>query len=236
MLHATELTPEVWQRPGEPLRPGESPHVWFAWTDALHDLAGAPADLVLDAEEQARGAAFRQKDDRAGHRSAHVALRLLLGARLGVEPSQVPLVRDPCPLCGAPHGRPAVRGSPLHFSLSRSGGCCLIALAATPVGVDVERIPDPATAREAGAVLHPRERIELAACPAEARPAAFTRAWARTEAYLKALGTGLGRGPDRDYLGTSSRGPAPMAGWAITDVAVPTACAAAVAVVQDPAG
>ncbi|MGW0818280.1 4'-phosphopantetheinyl transferase family protein [Streptomyces viridiviolaceus] len=188
------------------------------------------ARSVLDRLETERAAAFRKAWDRDTYLAGHVGLRLLLGAYLGVSPAEVPLDRLPCPMCGEPHGRPVVRGDAVHFSLSHSGGLCLLAFAATRVGVDIETVPDLAVADEVGAGLHPRESSELRDLRAADRPAAFARVWARKEAYLKGLGIGLGRAMSLDYLGTASGAAATVPGWTIWDAAVDDGYAAAVAV------
>ncbi|MCD0484769.1 4'-phosphopantetheinyl transferase superfamily protein [Streptacidiphilus sp. ASG 303] len=225
-----ELRNGAWEQPLPLPLPGEPPRLWLVRTDGFGADASRLAGAVLDGRERERAAAFRQAEDRDLYVGAHVGLRLLLGAYLGTQPADVPLERLPCPLCPEPHGRPAVRGNPLHFSLSHSGGICLLAFAATPVGVDTERVPDPAVADEIGALLHPREAAELQECDAADRPSAFARAWARKEAYLKGLGTGLGRPLSLDYLGTGADGIAQPPGWTVGDVAVPDGHAAAVAV------
>lgn len=157
-----------------------------------------------------------------------MALRLLLGVRQGVAPDAVRLTRERCPSCDGPHGRPATGGG-VHFSLSHTRGVALLAFADVPVGVDVERVPEPRVVTEIAGQLHPAEAAELAALPQEERPAAFARVWTRKEAYLKGEGTGLAGGLNREHVGT---GPRPLGppGWTVTDVAVPAGYAAAVAV------
>lgn len=192
---------------------------------------------VLDEEERRRVAAFRRPEDRVMYAASHTALRVLLGGVLEIPPARVTLVRLPCPGCGALHGRPAVAGPAgdrVHFSLSHTDGLALVALAARPVGVDVERLPSARTATEAASALHPLEQAELAALAVADRPAAFARCWTRKEAYLKGTGEGLsGEALGGAHLGT---GPSPAAqpvGWTLDDVEVPTgfvaACAVAVA-------
>ncbi|MCI0386887.1 4'-phosphopantetheinyl transferase superfamily protein [Streptomyces sp. CNQ085] len=157
----------------------------------------------LDDRERERANAFVRPQGRLTYLSAHIALRRILALHLGIAPAQVSLGRAPCPCCGAPHGRPVVTGteSSPHFSLSHSRGLVAIAVAAVPVGVDVQGVPSADVARLCVRKLHVREREELAGLSREELPIAFARLWTRKEAYLKGLGTGLGRGLAADYLG-----------------------------------
>ncbi|WP_238420802.1 4'-phosphopantetheinyl transferase family protein [Streptomyces taklimakanensis] len=191
--------------------------------------ADARDGAVLSEEERARCAAFVREEDRDRYRVAHTALRRELAGLLGTDPTAVPFTREACPLCGGPHGRPAVPGNPVHFSLSHSGDLVVLAFDDAPVGVDVEAYPTAAVVAETASVLHPRERAELGGLPASHRPAAFARCWTRKEAYLKGTGTGLGEAPSVTYVGSLAV-PAEVPGWTIGDVPVPDGYAAAVAV------
>ncbi|MFD8293882.1 4'-phosphopantetheinyl transferase family protein [Streptomyces lavendulae] len=192
----------------------------------------------LDAEERARVAAFVYSADRDRYVAAHLTLRRVLCAYRGVTPAELGFVRRACPCCGGPHGRPVLAGSGTpHFSMSHTGGLVLIAVAGRPVGVDVERLPAPHKATTVGEVLHPAEQREIHAAPPSLRPAVFARLWARKEAYLKGLGTGIGRGPDLDFLGNPAPGaPARPPGWTVKDVPVGPEHAAALALSRPPAG
>ncbi|MGW3242392.1 4'-phosphopantetheinyl transferase family protein [Streptomyces sp. NPDC001070] len=210
--------------------PGEPPRLCLVDTAANAAAAVHLAPGLLDREERERASAFHFDRDRTSYITAHVALRLLLAAYLGTRPGAVPLTRETCPACGGPHGRPAVEGGAPHFSLSHSRELTLLAFAATPVGVDVEALPGEATVEGVWQSLHPAEVDELGALPPVERGPAFARAWARKEAYLKGLGTGLARDPSEDYVGS---GPAPAPGpdgWRLSDVAVGETHRAAVAV------
>ncbi|WP_328313219.1 4'-phosphopantetheinyl transferase superfamily protein [Streptomyces sp. NBC_00442] len=207
------------------------PHELDIWQVTVGEQEEATADVqrVLDAAERRRWSQFRSPADRNRYATAHLALRRLLGSYLAVDPADVVLDREPCPLCAEPHGRPAVPGSGLHFSLSHSGDQVLLAFGPTPVGVDVERLPDAAVADELATTLHPRETAELALLAGpEDRRAAFGRCWCRKEAYLKGIGTGLGVSPDVDYVGTGP-GPAGLPRWTLMDLTVARGYAAAVA-------
>ncbi|THA28015.1 4'-phosphopantetheinyl transferase superfamily protein [Streptomyces sp. A1277] len=203
--------------------------LWLVATAAHEESATRYAPLVLGPSELARAEEFRRPTDRATYLCAHVGLRRVLGNHLGVAPRTVSVARSPCPGCGGPHGRPVLPGGHLHFSLSHCEGLSLIAVAATPVGVDVEPVPNPRTLVEAADVLHPAESAELAALSPAIRPAAFARLWTRKEAYLKGLGIGLGADPSTEYVG-AGEAPAAPSGWLLADIAVPHGHRAAVAV------
>ncbi len=190
---------------------------------------------VLNAEERRRAGAFVHGRDRIRYGVAHTALRRVLGACVGLAPEAIVLGRDTCPCCGGPHGRPVLTDPPfpVHFSLSHGGDVVMIGVASEAIGVDVEPVALRRAVGDLAAALHPAEQAELAALPAEDRPAGFTRVWTRKEAYLKGIGTGLGRDLAADYLGTTERA-APPAGWTVVDVPTLPGHAAACAV-QGPA-
>ncbi|MCB7137864.1 4'-phosphopantetheinyl transferase family protein [Cellulosimicrobium marinum] len=187
------------------------------------------ADRVLDSAERARARAFAHEADRATYVVSHVVLRLLLARRTGTaDAGGLGLRRDACPTCGGPHGRPVLDGGP-HVSLSHTAGVFAVALADVPVGVDVETPPTAAAVRDVNPSLHPRERAEIDASPADVRSAAFARAWTRKEAYLKALGTGLSRGLALDDVGAGPAPRSPGPGWHVADLDLPGPCTGAVA-------
>ncbi|MFE4054017.1 4'-phosphopantetheinyl transferase family protein [Streptomyces sp. YIM B13518] len=198
------------------------------------DVRGTALDTaVLDPTERQRAAELAHADDRIRFTAAHLALRRLLGAYLGTSPQDIRYGRESCPCCGGPHGRPTVLGATreLHFSLSHRGDLVLMGTAVAPIGVDVDLIADPGSAAELAAMLHPAEQAEIGALPPLRRPRALARLWTRKEAYLKGLGTGLGRDPAADYVGSEGPdGPHPPTGWSLLDVPVDRGYAAAVAV------
>ena len=153
--------------------------------------------------------------------AGRVVLRYVLGAVLDADPSSIEIRLDSA-------GKPRVED--IEFSVTRAQRLVLIAVSEDPVGVDLEAVPDLAVASEALTLLHPREREELetlaeAVRSSEQRPVAelseavqlvahqptvaqstlpeaFVRVWARKEAFLKALSTGLARDPGMDYIGS----------------------------------
>ncbi|MEW2132093.1 4'-phosphopantetheinyl transferase superfamily protein [Streptomyces sp. NPDC005435] len=216
--------------PGPPPQGGEVA-VW--WLDTDREVVGghlvAGAQAPLSTAERERSARLRRPGDRHRHRAAHIGLRLVLGGYTGLAPESVGLVREDCPCCGEPHGRPALAGGGPHFSLSHSDGLALIAVSGVTVGADVEGVPRPDIAEELLPSLHPRERRALRALPDADRPGALARVWTRKEAYLKATGAGLAYGVTDPYVGVSEV-PAPVRDFAIHDLAAPApSFAAAVA-------
>lgn len=186
----------------------------------------------LDEAERRRAAAFRRPADRDLYVAAHIALRRVLATYVGIPARKLAFARADCPRCGGPHGRPvlAAPGSVPHFSLSHSHGTALIAVAARPVGVDVERLPTPERVEVCLPSLHPYEQAELRRLEGADRQAGFARVWARKEAYLKGTGAGIGRWMSEVYVGAGGpeapRGPD---GWTVRDVPCPAGHAAAVA-------
>lgn len=187
----------------------------------------------LDDAERGQASSYVRAELQRAYVLAHAAARLLVGATTDTPPEKVVWGRHPCPACGEPHGRPRAEGASVEFSLSHTPGQVLVAVADVPVGVDVERHPDDPLALSR--LLHPRETEEIDAA-AHGRldggkaTVRFTRAWSRTEAYLKGIGIGLGRDPHLDYLGTDEAPARTIDDWSVRDVVVPEGYGAAVAV------
>ncbi|MFE7649424.1 4'-phosphopantetheinyl transferase family protein [Streptomyces phaeoluteigriseus] len=234
--------------PGRPAQAGPDGRVAVGlWLVRLPAPPAAGLRLAvdeLDAEERARAASFLRPRDALLYTAAHIALRRLLAATLGLAPREVAYDREACRGCGGPHGRPVLRPGPgdrghgpaVHFSLSHSGGRALVAVATVPVGVDIQRTPPARTAQVCAPRLHPGERAELEDLPQDRLGTAFGQLWARKEAYLKGIGTGLQRPPRADYLGTPGRGGwlrPPR--WTVLDLPGGPAHSAAVAVRGTPA-
>lgn len=214
-----------------PLPVGRAVAVWAL--DTTLDVVGGyrvpDAAAVLDAGEADRAAKLLREADRHRYLTSHLGLRALLSGYLGLAPEAVELTREDCPCCGGPHGRPAVVGGGVHFSLSHSGDLAYFAFARVPVGIDVEAVPGPTATADVLTSLHPDETAELRALSDADRPSAFARVWSRKEACLKATGTGIALGLAEPYVG-SAPAPAPVPGWTLTDLPAPAGYAAALAV------
>jgi len=183
----------------------------------LDVAAGEVAELatLLTPEERARAARFVQDDHRRRFIVRRARRREWLGAALGGPPQAVPIVTDAA-------GRPYVPGGDLHFSASHSGELMALATSQVAVGIDLETIRRDFDWRPvADRLFAPEEQEELRQ---EGR-AGFFRCWARKEAFIKALGDGLGRPLDSFAVscGTPARLLRGGAGWAIASLDLPIA-------------
>lgn len=95
-------------------------------------------------------------------------------------------------------GKPRLRTgrtSPLQFNVSHSGDWALLAVAASPVGIDLEVQQARFRYRSiASQVISPQEQAAWNAVPARDRDAAMMRLWVCKEALLKAMGLGIAEG------------------------------------------
>ncbi len=155
--------------------------------------------------------------------AGRVVLRHVLAHVLDRDPAAIEIRLDSA-------GKPRV--ADCEFSVTRARRLVLVAVAADPVGVDLEAVPDEAVAAEAVELLHPREKDELARFAGRDLAERFVRVWARKEAFLKALSTGLARDPGMDYIGGADTPNSPHPDVDIVDVVdgIPPGYRAALAV------
>jgi 4'-phosphopantetheinyl transferase len=94
-----------------------------------------------------------------------------------------------------PHGRPEISDPPssLRFNLSHTKGLAACAITdGCDVGIDVEHIARPVSARElAKRFFSEREYADLSGLDGDAERARFFEYWTLKEAYIKARGLGL---------------------------------------------
>lgn len=194
-------------------------HIWLAGEDQF-DLDSATR--ILSQEERNR-AERRFGLERRRFIAAHAALRQVVARYHGVDPEDAAL--------DAPFGRaPAARGGP-SLSLSHTGEWAVVAVAACPVGVDLEerrvaqRLEDDLDGL-LDLTTEPRERAALALLEPETRAAAWLRFWTRKEAWLKAHELGL---PDRSPA-TLDVSPELVEGCALRDLPLDEQLVGAVAI------
>ncbi len=167
------------------------------WWARAGDASGGQVAL-LDQAERARLAEYRRAADRDRFLVGCALAKTVIAACTGSRPEQVSFDRT-CRRCGRPHGKPVAAGGGPEFSVAHSGDLIAVAVAADPVGVDVEQLDGRARPPGGGdpealarLVLAGPERAALAEIDPPARARAFLVAWARKEAVTKATGDGLG--------------------------------------------
>jgi 4'-phosphopantetheinyl transferase len=145
---------------------------------------------ILSPEEKLRAARFRVPRSRDEFVQTRGCLRLLLAHYTGLQPAALRL--EP-----GPFGKPSLPGDHLSFNVSHTEGVSLIAIAHSPIGVDVERVV-PSTDLPAIAQSHFSfgESAKLQTISGREHTEAFFRCWTRKEAFLKAQGFGLPQGLD----------------------------------------
>jgi phosphopantetheinyl transferase len=149
---------------------------------AAADVPGLLATLPAAERERAEPMAPAR---RAGFVAGRAVARALLGDRLGVPASDVPLtVVDHRPVLPSQLG--------WFLSISHSGSVVACAVARRPVGLDVEAPERPPRESLVRRMCTPAEAAEVAA--ATDSTAAFFRLWVRKEAVSKATGAGLDAG------------------------------------------
>jgi 4'-phosphopantetheinyl transferase len=159
-------------------------HIWQFRTDAAQDHERLRAKL--SPAELARSERFVRDADGRQFVISHGALRSILGDYLGVPAAAVAFG------CTGT-GKPFLVSMPgLHFNLTHSADFAAVAVARTPVGIDIEQIRPLDDAREiASHYFSAAECDALEKLPEGERLRAFYRCWTRKEAYVKARGEGL---------------------------------------------
>lgn len=153
------------------------------------DLDRGIASLdTLDRTERERAAAFVFEHHRRRYIVAHVFLRAVLAQSLSVTPASLRFA-------ATEHHKPYLKDHPtVAFNMSHADGVAYVAIAAAgDLGVDVElhhSIDD--LLGVARLVFSASEVAEVREAAGEERIVRFLRCWTRKEAYVKALGVGLG--------------------------------------------
>lgn len=165
-------------------------HVWHFTLDA-DQHAAERLQSVLAQDERQRAARFHFDRDRHRYITGRAGLRHILAHYLAIEARHVAFRYDTTgkPELNLASGTPSVR-----FNLSHTRNQALLAITrGRRIGTDIEAI-DAQRPRltEIAATFSTSEQAALAALAPHDRVAGFFRCWARKEAFLKALGTGIG--------------------------------------------
>lgn len=153
------------------------------------DLDRGVASLdTLDEAERARAAAFVFEHHRRRYIASHCFLRAVLASALNASPAGLRFA-------ATEHRKPFLVDHPtLAFNMSHADGIAYVAIgSAGEIGVDVELHHSMTDLLGvARLVFAPSEVADVGAAAGEEQVAKFLRCWTRKEAYVKALGVGLG--------------------------------------------
>jgi len=164
-------------------------HLWYL---DLEDgrIGERECASLLSADETERAARLRFARDRRHFNICRGAVRMLLASYLEEEPSRLIFSYSA-------KGKPELGGvhqsRGLRFNVSHSGDmACVGVTLERRIGVDIEAIRyDVEIKAIAQRFFSVSEQRDLASLPVDDQHRGFFNCWARKEAYLKALGSGL---------------------------------------------
>ncbi len=142
----------------------------------------------LSSGEKIRASRFVFQKDKDNYIISRGMLRSLLAHYLNCEPTSIEIVTTEM---GKPHTRP----QQIHFNLSHSGGYVLYSFCQErDIGIDLEYCcKDMEIGDLARHYFHPKEIEQLDKCSSSVdKEKKFFSYWTRKEAYLKAVGLGIG--------------------------------------------
>lgn len=184
------MTEDYWLPPTSKPELGPSDvHIWRVWLDVPESL-GAKLKLFLSDDEVQRADRFYFDRHRARFIAGRGILRHLLADYLKDDPAALRFTYGR-------HGKPEIAGeadaAPLRFNIAHSNQWALLAVTrGRLIGVDVEFMRPLSDA--GGLALRYFSANEYAgwlALPDDEKRTGFFRLWARKEAFLKAIGSGL---------------------------------------------
>lgn len=153
-----------------------------------------PPLTALTPSELQRSHNLRHTEDRERWIFSRLLLRITLSAVTKTTPQDLKFFYTE-------FGKPYTHKQ--SFSLSHCEQYTAIAFGPThlSLGIDIQELCLPRTAQAISHFLHPHEQSHLHRTPTARYATDCTQFWARKEAFLKALGTGLLRAPEIDDLG-----------------------------------
>jgi 4'-phosphopantetheinyl transferase len=145
------------------------------------------AEQLLTAAELQRAGAFRFGRHRRRFVVRRAMRRVLLAHLARIAPSELAIEESA-------EGKPFLRDADLEFNASHSGDLAVIVTGCTSLGVDVESLDRRVDyLRFARHSFTEEEFGEIERCRGDDLPLAFFNCWTGKEAYVKAIGLGLGK-------------------------------------------
>lgn len=164
---------------------GNQIRIWLINMDTYFSILPVLRN-ILSSEERKRADRFYKENDTARFIVRRAVLRLLMADELALLPDQIEFITG---INGKPH---LVNSKGIHFNSSHSGNFAVIVIANQQVGTDIEYINDDFDyISVAEYAFSPRESAALQCSLKPVRD--FFTIWTRKEAFLKAIGTGIGQ-------------------------------------------
>lgn len=138
---------------------------------------------LLDDEEKAKSAKFYKEQDRHMFIASKALLRSLLSGYLNIDPGKLSFSYGK-------NKKPYLQNSGIHFNVSHSGQCILIAVCDEEVGIDVEYYRHMTIQKEDMYSIFTEAEIAFIAGH-KLRNEAFHKLWTRKEALVKATSQGI---------------------------------------------
>lgn len=174
--------------------PGEGDvHLWWKELGQGSEEARAGGRFLsgsegcLSTEEIGRARRFLKAEDARNWVEGRAWIRAVFGAYQECHPSEVAFAFSA-------EGKPYLTGAGegVHFNLSHSGTCIVLAVASTAVGVDIEMEASAEMALELEReVFSADELVTLESLEGDRRRQMFYTGWVRKESLVKAIGKGL---------------------------------------------
>jgi 4'-phosphopantetheinyl transferase len=159
------------------------------WLYSIHPHEHNLSELfsILSQAEQEKAKKFHFASDRKKYVISHGIMRRLLASYIECEPLKIHYQVNE-------YGKPSMSTAqtPIHFNLTHSDNLAGLAIASSPVGVDIEKIkPLDDYLSMTKHFLSPKESLIFQSLAQQEQQLTFYRAWTRKEAYIKAIGMGL---------------------------------------------
>ncbi len=137
---------------------------------------------LINTAEKERANRYLQARDRNRFIISRAALRIILARYINQQPSLLQFEAEA-------NKKPYLKNYPVHYNVSHSGDWIVIAIANTPVGIDVEQLVPAFDYRDiVTEYFSPEEAKYISEDQAHSR---FFLIWTRKEAITKATGKGL---------------------------------------------
>jgi len=180
--------PILWSSPvGGPHLSDDEVHLWRVDLNVPFSISELTRSCLSEAEVL-QASRYVASNFTRRYALSHVALRCILSRYLLCDPSEIVFSEGSC-------GKPGVTGSNLHFNLSHSCECAVIAVSGSlcgEVGVDVEFRKRSVDALSlAKRFFSGGEYCELLSFNDSCLIDAFYAMWTLKEAFIKCLGIGL---------------------------------------------